>query len=128
MTETKPKRRWLRFSLRTLFLLMTLAGCLFGWLGWNHHQVIQRKNALAYLKSINFGKIVRADNAPPWNADTIPLVRQWMGDEAISSITIYSNYFQIGDGRALANLFPEAVVTWINNTDDHPPKEVTFTK
>jgi hypothetical protein len=34
-----------------------------------------------------------------------------MGDEAISSITIYSNYFQIGDGRALANLFSEAVVT-----------------
>ena len=26
MTETKPKRRWFRFSLRTLFVLVTIIG------------------------------------------------------------------------------------------------------
>lgn len=38
MSET-PKRRWLRFSFRTLFVLVTVVGL---WLGWNLHQVRQR--------------------------------------------------------------------------------------
>lgn len=29
----KPKRRWYQFSLRTLLIFVTLAGCGFGWLG-----------------------------------------------------------------------------------------------
>ena len=31
MTETKPKRRWFRFSLRTLFVLVTIIGVGAGW-------------------------------------------------------------------------------------------------
>ena len=33
MTETKPKRRWFRFSLRTLFVLVTIVGHLCGLCG-----------------------------------------------------------------------------------------------
>ncbi len=34
-----PKRRWLRFSLRTLFVVLTAAGV---WLGWNVYRVRER--------------------------------------------------------------------------------------
>ena len=34
MTETKPKRRWFRFSLRTLFMLVTVDGVVAGWVGY----------------------------------------------------------------------------------------------
>ena len=32
---TAPKRRWFRFSLRTLFLSLALLSLLFGWVAWN---------------------------------------------------------------------------------------------
>ena len=34
MTETKPKRRWFRFSLRSLFVLVTIAGIGAGWVAY----------------------------------------------------------------------------------------------
>jgi len=33
MTST-PKRRWFRFSLRTLFVVVTVAACYIGWGAW----------------------------------------------------------------------------------------------
>ena len=45
MTETKPKRRWFRFSLRTLFVLVTIA-CI--WLGYSFNWIRQRHD---YLKA-----------------------------------------------------------------------------
>ena len=33
--KSKPRRRWFQFSLRTLLIVVTLAGCGFGWLGKN---------------------------------------------------------------------------------------------
>ena len=41
MNETKPKRRWFRFSLRTMFVLVTIAG-ICSWVVrqmiWIHHR------------------------------------------------------------------------------------------
>ncbi len=39
-----PKRRWLRFSLRTLFLVLTVVGC---WLGYELNWIRLRHAALA---------------------------------------------------------------------------------
>ena len=36
MTETKPKRRWFSFSLRTLLLWVTMAAISFGF--WHEHR------------------------------------------------------------------------------------------
>ena len=52
MTETKPKRRWFRFSLRTLFVLMTVIGV---WLGYQASSVRQRKQLLSRLDSVVHG-------------------------------------------------------------------------
>ena len=43
MTETKPKRRWFRFSLRALFVLVT-AFCV--WLGWEVNSARRQKEAV----------------------------------------------------------------------------------
>jgi hypothetical protein len=42
MTETKPKRRWFRFSLRTLFVLVTVIGVAAGWLANQLNWIRQR--------------------------------------------------------------------------------------
>ena len=52
MAEEKPKRRWFRFSLRTLFLLVTLA-CI--WLGIQASTVHHRRQLLSRLDSAVFG-------------------------------------------------------------------------
>jgi hypothetical protein len=35
----KPRLRWFRFSLRTLFILVTLASVPLGWIGWELREV-----------------------------------------------------------------------------------------
>ena len=40
MTETKPKRRWFRFSIRDLLLIIVIAALAAGW--WFDHQRINR--------------------------------------------------------------------------------------
>ena len=49
-----PNRRWLRFSLRTLFVVVTVIAC---WLGWNLHQVRERDRLLEsrdFLRALEF--------------------------------------------------------------------------
>ena len=45
--ETPPRRRWLRFSLRGLLVVVTALAV---WLGWNVYVVRERKAALAELR------------------------------------------------------------------------------
>jgi hypothetical protein len=49
MTETKPKRRWFRFSLRTLFALVTVFGVAMCWFEQQLEIVRHRKQLLALL-------------------------------------------------------------------------------
>ena len=46
--NTAPTRRWFRFSLRTLFVVMTVFGC---WLGWNLRQVRQRQRLVNFIST-----------------------------------------------------------------------------
>ena len=38
-----PKRRWFRFSLRTMFIVVTVFGCLLGWLSYELNWIRQRQ-------------------------------------------------------------------------------------
>ena len=51
MTESKPKRRWFRFSLRTLFVLTTVFGVAMCWFERQLEIVRHRKQLLALLDS-----------------------------------------------------------------------------
>ena len=46
MTETKPKRRWFQFSLRTLFVVVTVFGV---WFGLEIRHIRQRADMLKWL-------------------------------------------------------------------------------
>jgi hypothetical protein len=41
--DTKPRRRWFSFSLRTLFVLVTLAALVVGWVAWSLNWIRQRR-------------------------------------------------------------------------------------
>ena len=49
---TKPKRRWFRFSLRTLLVLMTVLGAVFGWLGVRVNRARKQREAVAWVQQL----------------------------------------------------------------------------
>jgi hypothetical protein len=112
MTE-KSDRRWFRFSLRTLLVFVTLFCC---WLAWETSVVHERKALRAELKGFQF---VPAENwekrfAPGYPAPRatakVPLLRSWLGDEAIQEIWFIRHVQQISDEdlARLKKTFPEA--------------------
>jgi protein-S-isoprenylcysteine O-methyltransferase Ste14 len=64
---TAPPRRWFRFSLRTLFVVVTLVGL---WLGYYLNWMQQRREARAWLDCQfiggSFGPIQSDPSAFPW--------------------------------------------------------------
>jgi hypothetical protein len=120
-------RRWLRFSLRALFVITTLAGVIAGWVRWNYDFVLQRRAVMKSMVQYNlelwedtpalrggfkgFGgiscafKVAReAPRMPP----RIPWIRALLGDKPIGCITVE------GPSRAfeLTALFPEASICY----------------
>ncbi len=71
-----PKRRWLRFSLRTLFVVVTVLGC---WLGWDLKWVNDRQRAL--LRVEETGGTYAECNHPylGQNGKAIPVVCRLVG-------------------------------------------------
>lgn len=48
MSEQAPKRRWFRFGLLTMFVVVTVFGC---WLGWQVNLIRQRGHEREWLKA-----------------------------------------------------------------------------
>ena len=97
----RPKRRWFRFSLRTLFVVVTLAAIPLGWLTWQLHIVRERKAIHAELQReglkefTNYLSLNRAV-AAQWKESInkrfayvrISRVRRLLGDEPILMIYV----------------------------------------
>ena len=65
-----PKRRWFRFSLRTMFVAHTVVAV---WLGWNGHVVQQRREMRKTLaESPYFGGYVSERLAAPTAKHLVP--------------------------------------------------------
>jgi hypothetical protein len=109
-------RRWFNFSLRTMFVLVTLLSC---WLAWETSVVRHRKAVLDGLKT---NGAIRFTTAKAWEERypggsplgrpaRISLVRQWLGDEAIQEIQ-YQSWFYVEfvkvDLAEVKRAFPEA--------------------
>lgn len=99
-----------RFSLRTLFVVVTV-GCV--WLGWNLYQVRQRELLHKYLVSSAEG-IYNPDQVAikPWKK--LPLVWSWFGAKPIGAIQLRKTLFSDDDRRHIEGLFPEASVVFDN--------------
>lgn len=121
-------RRWpFSFSLRTLFVLVTVLCC---WLGWEVSVVRQRRAVLKEAKANPAFQIVPAaawrqrysPGTPPTRVASIPRWRTWLGDEAIQEIV----YFQYAQGYSetqltrLKTTFPEAEAHEIFPEPCHP--------
>ena len=115
---TTPSRRWLRFSLRTLFVVVTLF-CV--WLGWSRMVIERRQQTLARLEDDGC-KIIRCDPFFPFAAlpakggsirmvrpPALPAVRRWLGDEPIVAIYLVYPRTEV-DRLKIESQFPEADV------------------
>ena len=113
----QPRRRWFRFSLRTLLVLITLIAC---WLGWESHVVRSRKQLRQDMELRPGVRFLTADlyrfyngpGAPPQPAVRVSQLRQWLGDQAIQEIEYQRGYHNLSpqEVATLSRTFPEAKV------------------
>jgi len=117
---TARKRRWFAFSLRALFVVITLA-CL--WLGYYVNWMSQRREARVWLDMQSIGGSFVYDRKP---ASAFPWMLKLIGEEPTRVILMrhgpsdhYSWVPKPNEYRALVNhierLFPEAVVIDVTN-------------
>jgi hypothetical protein len=93
--KQKPKRRWLAFSLRTLFVLVAVLSCSCAYaMNW----IRQRQEVLATRN-------VAALESPDW----APAMLYLFGERGYSSI-VKVNPDSAADVESIARLFPEARV------------------
>ena len=123
MNTRRPRR--FRFSLRTLFVVVTV-GCV--WLGWQVSIVAKRgatrlsiENHGGLIYIIDFSR-PRVGSSPigyypiagrdknPWGVERFPEVRRWLGDEPVFWIGISHSEATPEYIEEVANLFPEAGV------------------
>jgi len=88
--NTKPRRRWYQFSLRTLLIVVTLSAVPLGWVGWKLEQGRRQRAVIAWVEtaggSVQFGG--------GW-------VDSWFG-LGVSYVTLYNT--QVSDLSPLAEL------------------------
>jgi hypothetical protein len=61
---TAPNRRWFRFSLATMFVLVTVCCVLLGWLAWNREKVRDRERLIQSL--LKYPQSRRPDRLHLW--------------------------------------------------------------
>lgn len=80
---SKQRRRWLRFSMRTLLVFMSIAGAGFAWLRAELHEVIERRQTIRAVKRLGgvfsvFDPVIGDGSVP--SSQWEPL-REWLGHE-----------------------------------------------
>ena|SRR5579863_8809687 len=55
----KTRRRWLQFSLGTMFVVVTISA---GWLGWELNIVRERRAALTWVRDYQVGYLLLEEN------------------------------------------------------------------
>ena len=115
-----PKRRWPRFTLRTLFVVVTVFAC---WLAWSFNWLRERRQAEEWLAAAEHSWYspsvagARVEASAPWNL-------RLLGEHGIVGIGMDVDEFAgpVPYTRAqLERLFPEARVdfsregNWVNS-------------
>jgi len=93
--DAKPKRRWFRFSLRTLLVLATIACAGFGWLGVKMQQARRQQQAVEKLEKLG-ARVVYDYQIDPdrgWFMDSaVPTGSRLDSEVARRSFFRYSGY------------------------------------
>ena len=98
---SRNRARWYQYSLRTLFIFVTLLAIPCGYLGEQYRIVKHRKAVREKFKEVWF--------LTPRTAAPGPLIRQWLGDEPVGTAFVYEGMPQ-SDREEIASAFPEAAV------------------
>jgi hypothetical protein len=99
--ERTPKRRWYQFSLRTMFVVMTLACAVLAWMGYSLNWIKQRHEALhSYDPDFGYERRDRNRRAPfgLWLFGEKPMDEIWCRDNNPATL------------QKFKRLFPEAKV------------------
>jgi hypothetical protein len=124
-----PKRRWFRWSLRTMFVAVTVVACWLGWLVWQV-QIVQERKATAQRIRVDGGGVytvctreeapgivtlVLHDGTTPRSGDqirqeSVGRVRQWLGDLPATYVDLSVGSTELEVQRAKA-VFPESEVS-----------------
>jgi Leucine Rich repeat len=89
----KPRRRWLRFSLRSFLLFVVVIGVPLEWLGWELHKVRQHRFAVAALEKAG----CRVFDCLVFDLDHVStVVPEWMervlGEQVPRNVTVVLCY------------------------------------
>jgi hypothetical protein len=105
-----PKRRWFRFSLRTLFVAVTVFAI---WLGLELKFIRERRDFLETrdrnVEADGLSDVFIYEFGTKPKSWPIPFWRRWLGDETRELIVLWSNSTDADRQRA-AELFPEAQI------------------
>ena len=106
MADPKPNRRWLRFSLRTLLLIVAVFGVLFGWIGSAALKVRQRQ---AYERRFDMDEIggLQRIRLPPEEPKP-PLLWTVFGARPYCKLSLSREKYTEDEIRQIITLFPEA--------------------
>jgi hypothetical protein len=117
MPDKPSGRRWFRFSLRTLLVLVTVVAC---WLGWESSVVRGRKQLVQEMElrpgvrflTSGLHSYHNGPPVPPQRAARVSQLRQWLGDKAIQEIEYQRGFHNLtaDEIATLARTFPEAKV------------------
>ena len=108
--QPKCRRRW-TFSLRTLFVVMTLAGVACG-IGWTVHRVHDRDRLLASLR-VRGALVGKAVSDAP--ARGVPFLWSMLGARPVGVFVLPEDGFTNAEVAEIAAMFPEAAIkqrTW----------------
>jgi hypothetical protein len=107
MDETKSKRRWSRFSLRTLFVLVTIVGVGAGWVAYQLNWMRQRHTFLAQHPGCEPSSPMSPFRSKSGNPSNAPWSLRLLGETPRMFLAVPD-----GDAAQARQLFPEAVVNW----------------
>ncbi len=98
MNDVPTTRRWYRFSLRTMLVLVTLVCIVTAWIAHNRHVIQERRE---FLETHQI-EVIEAELFPP----SIPFPRRLLGDHGRWILNAESQE----DLESAKRLFPEAMV------------------
>jgi hypothetical protein len=105
---TRFRRPLHSFSLRTVFVVVTVLALLLGWVGDGLRVAMNRRKVRREIEERG-GVLVEYDPAGPGRRMIVPLQRSWLGDRPIEHVH-WPHELTTPDCQWIQGAFPEAAV------------------